>query len=55
LLFLYKKVLKKDFGWLDDIERAKKPSTLLVVFTREEVKAILMRLEGSNYQLYFLK
>ena len=41
LLFLYKEVLKKDFGWLDDVERAKRPSRLPLVFTREEIRAIL--------------
>jgi len=49
LLFLYKEVLKKDFGWLDDVERAKRPSRLPVVFTREEIKAILARLEGFKW------
>lgn len=49
LLFLYKEVLKQDFGRLDDVERAKRPSRVPVVFTREEVKTILMRLEGSKW------
>ncbi len=36
LLFLYKKVLKKDIGLIDDVERAKRPSKLPVVFTKKE-------------------
>jgi len=47
LLFLYRDVLKKEFGWLENVERAKKPSRLPVVFTREEVSAILSRVEGT--------
>ena len=32
LLFLYKEVLKQEIGWLDGVERAKKPARLPVVF-----------------------
>lgn len=49
VLFLYREVLKKDIGWLDDVERAKRPQRLPVVFTREETKAILAHLEGSKW------
>ncbi|MBU1486633.1 integron integrase [bacterium] len=49
ILFLYREVLKKDIGWLDDVERAKRPTRLPVVFTREEATAILARLEGSKW------
>lgn len=49
VLFLYREVLKKDIGWLDDVERAKRPTRLPVVFTREEAKAILAHLEGSKW------
>ncbi len=47
LLFLYKEVLKKDIGWLDGVERAKKPSRLPVVLTRSEVKRIFEHLRGT--------
>jgi site-specific recombinase XerD len=47
LLFLYREVLQEDIGWLDDIERAKRSKRLPVVFTREEAKKILLRLEGT--------
>ncbi|MFO0793601.1 MAG: integron integrase [Candidatus Brocadiaceae bacterium] len=49
LLFLYREVVQQDIGWLDDIERAKRPKRLPVVFTREEAKKILLRLEGSKW------
>ncbi len=49
VLFLYREVLKKDLGWLNDVEWAKKPERLPVVFTKEEVKAILVRLEGTKW------
>ena len=38
ILFLYRHVLKIDLPWLDQVQRAKKPQRLPVVFTREEVK-----------------
>jgi len=28
LVFLYRQVLKKDFGWLKDLDRAEKPARL---------------------------
>ena len=48
IVFLYRQVLKKDFGWLEGVERAKKPARLPVVFTREEARAVLARLDGSD-------
>ena len=46
LLFLYKDVLGIDLPWLDGIVRAKRPERLPVVLTREEVRAVLQRLDG---------
>ena len=46
LLFLYRDVLQVDLPWLDGIVRAKRPARLPVVLTREEVRAILQRLDG---------
>ena len=40
LLFLYREVLNQPLDWLDDVERAKKPSHLPVVFTRSEILAL---------------
>ena len=41
LLFLYREVLALPIGWVDDVERVKKPRRLPVVFTREEARAVL--------------
>jgi integrase len=46
LLFLYREVLGVDLPWLDGIVRAKRPARLPVVLTREEVRAVLARLDG---------
>ncbi len=47
ILFLYRDVLKQPLDWLDNVERAQKPSRLPVVFTKAEVQAILGHLDGS--------
>ena len=47
LLFLYKEVLKKELPWIDDIQRAKRPAKLPVVFTPAEARAVLARLHGT--------
>jgi integron integrase len=49
LVFLYKEVLHQDFGWLDDVVRAKKPTKLPVVLTRDEVKRVLQHLSGASW------
>jgi integron integrase len=46
LLFLYKQVSIVDLPYIDNIERAKQPDRLPVVFTSEEVRNILAQLEG---------
>jgi integron integrase len=46
LLFLYKQVLIVDLPYIDNIERAKQPDRLPVVFTSEEVRNILAQLES---------
>ena len=46
LLFLYKEVLKHEIGWLEKVERAKKPPKLPVVLSRGEVKEIFRHLHG---------
>ncbi len=48
LLFLYREVLGITLDWLDDVVRAKKPARLPVVLTREEVRDLLARLDGSR-------
>lgn len=54
ILFLYKKVLEMDLPWMDEIVRAKRPQHLPVVFTREEVKAILAQFEGTRWLIFSL-
>lgn len=49
LLFLYRHVLGREVVDLGQILRARKPSRLPVVMTREEVKAVLARLQGDKW------
>lgn len=49
ILFLYRHVLNPPLDWLDNITRAKKPSRLPVVLTREEVAALLLHLDGGKW------
>jgi integron integrase len=49
LVFLYREVLKKDFEWMDNLERAKKPARLPVVLTESEVRNVLAHLDGRNW------
>lgn len=49
LLFLYREVLDNELPWLDNVERAKVPKRLPVVLTRDEVMAVLTRLEGTHW------
>jgi integron integrase len=49
LVFLYRQVLRQDFDWLDNLERAKKPARLPVVLTENEVQSILAHLDGQNW------
>jgi integron integrase len=44
LLFLYRHALKRDFGDLRDVPRAKKSLYIPMVLSREEINAILMQL-----------
>ena len=46
LLFLYKEVLRHEIGWLEKVERAKKPPKLPVVLSRGEVKQVFAHLHG---------
>lgn len=54
LLFLYKEVLGRDPGWLDDVVRAKRPQRLPVVLTRAEVDALLAVLDGVSWIMAML-
>jgi integron integrase len=46
LVFLYGRVLKKEVGTLEGIDRAKTPQRLPVVLSREEVQALLASMSG---------
>jgi integron integrase len=46
LVFLYRHVLAKEVGLLDDLVRAKRPRRLPVVLTPQEVEAVFAHLEG---------
>jgi integron integrase len=47
LLFLYRYVLHQDLPWLEDVVRARRPKHLPVVLTRDEVKAVISKLDGT--------
>jgi integron integrase len=46
ILFLYKQIIHKDVGWIDDIERPKKPKHIPVVFTKAEAHSIINQMDG---------
>jgi integron integrase len=54
ILFLYRDVLNIDLPWLAEVQRAKKPQHLPIVFTREEVKALLAQLQGTTWLMAML-
>ena len=49
LLFLYREVLEIKLEWVEGVVRAKRPARLPVVFTREEARAVLDRLDGTKW------
>jgi integron integrase len=48
LLFLYRDVLKKELPYVSNIERAQRHKKLPVVFTRDEVRRVLVALTGTQ-------
>jgi integron integrase len=48
LLFLYKEVLRQEIGWLDQVERVKRPARLPVVLTKDEVRKVFAHLHGTH-------
>jgi len=48
VLYLYRHVLEVDVGWVEGITRAKKSQRVPIVLTREEVAAVLARMEGRE-------
>lgn len=49
IVFLYKNVLGQDVGLLEGVVRAKRPLRLPVVLSRNEVSAVLERLEETSW------
>jgi len=47
-------VLNVEVPWLDDLVRAKRPQRLPVVCTRDEIKAVLGQLSGTNWMAALL-
>ena len=47
ILFLYRDVLKLEPPWIDNLVRARQPKRLPTVLSRDEVAAVLARLEGT--------
>ena len=47
LLFLYRDVLQVELPYVDGIERAKRPTRVPVVFTRQEAERLLAQLSGT--------
>jgi integron integrase len=47
LVFLYRHVLEQDMPWLEDVVRARRPSRLPEVLTRDEVRAVIRQLRGT--------
>lgn len=54
LLFLYREVLDQQFGWLDDVVRAKKGKRLPVVFSHDEAIAVIEHLQGRRWLMGML-
>jgi integron integrase len=48
LLFLYREILTIELPWLDGVQHAKRPARLPVVLSRDEVRRVLDRLEGTH-------
>lgn len=46
ILYLYKNVLKKDIGWIEEIKNVRRVKHLPVVFSRKEAADIISKLDG---------
>lgn len=47
ILYLYKNIIVKEIGWLDDVIRARRSKRMPVVFTKAEVNEVFKHLEGT--------
>ncbi|MDP1881065.1 MAG: integron integrase [Parachlamydiaceae bacterium] len=48
ILFLYKNIIKRDVGWINDIKHVKRVKHLPVVFSRAEAAAIIKCVDGTT-------
>ena len=48
ILFLYREVFQQRIGWLDAVERAKRPVRLPVVLTPDEARRVFLNLHGRH-------
>jgi len=48
ILFLYKNILNKDVGWIENIKRSSRVKHLPVVLSRKEVEKVFKNLDGTN-------
>lgn len=48
LLFLFREVMQQHLPWMDDIKRAKRPSRLPAVLSREEIRLLFSHLSGTE-------
>lgn len=46
ILFLYKEILHKDVGWVDDIKRPTKPKHIPVVYSKTEAHTVINNMSG---------
>jgi integron integrase len=49
LVFLYREIVKKELAQFEGFVHAKRPSRLPVVFTVDEIRSILLQLDGVNW------
>jgi len=49
LLFLYREVLQRPFGWLNGLERARMPTRKPTVLSRDEARRLLAGLRGPRW------
>ncbi len=54
ILFLYRQVMRKEIGYVYGVVRAKRPKRFPVVLTRQEVRAIVSFLHGSEWIMAML-
>ena len=48
ILFLYREVLSSPLGWLEGVDRAKRPGRVPTVLTQEEAARLLLQVDGTT-------